>query len=49
VHPDPANALSDGDQSLSFDAFRVLMQRLAPFAVAAGRSLGTPVSKEAAA
>src|SRR5438105_4987688 len=31
VHPDPANALSDGDQSLSFAAFRVLMQRLVPF------------------
>ena len=41
VHPDPANALSDGDQSLSLDGFRSLMQRLAPFAVAAGRSLGT--------
>jgi 3-deoxy-7-phosphoheptulonate synthase len=40
VHPDPANALSDGDQSLSFEAFRLLMQRLAPFAAAAGRSLG---------
>jgi 3-deoxy-7-phosphoheptulonate synthase len=40
VHPDPANALSDGDQSLSLDAFRSLMQRLAPFAAAAGRSLG---------
>jgi 3-deoxy-7-phosphoheptulonate synthase len=41
VHPDPGNALSDGDQSLSFDGFRALMQRLAPFAEAAGRSLGT--------
>ena len=41
VHPDPANALSDGDQSLSFEAFRSLMERLAPFAAAAGRSLGT--------
>jgi 3-deoxy-7-phosphoheptulonate synthase len=40
VHPDPANALSDGDQSLSLDAFRSLMERLAPFAAAAGRSLG---------
>ena len=41
VHPDPANALSDGDQSLSFEGFRALMTRLAPFAAAAGRSLGT--------
>ena len=41
VHPDPAKALSDGDQSLSLGAFRSLMERLAPFAAAAGRSLGT--------
>jgi 3-deoxy-7-phosphoheptulonate synthase len=40
VHPDPANALSDGDQSLSFEGFRELMKRLGAFAEAAGRSLG---------
>ena len=40
VHPDPASALSDGDQSLSFEAFRKLMDRLEAFAVAAGRTLG---------
>jgi 3-deoxy-7-phosphoheptulonate synthase len=40
VHPDPANALSDGDQSLSFQGFEALMQRLGAFAAAAGRSLG---------
>ena len=40
VHPDPANALSDGDQSLSFDSFRDLMGRLGAFASAAGRTLG---------
>ena len=28
VHPDPANALSDGDQSLSFDEFGALMDEL---------------------
>jgi 3-deoxy-7-phosphoheptulonate synthase len=45
VHPDPANALSDGDQSLSLGAFRSLMERLAPFAAAAGRSLGANARK----
>ncbi|MEP6905732.1 MAG: 3-deoxy-7-phosphoheptulonate synthase [Gemmatimonadales bacterium] len=39
VHPSPETALSDGDQSLSLDAFADLMRRLAPFAEAAGRSL----------
>jgi 3-deoxy-7-phosphoheptulonate synthase len=39
VHPDPATALSDGDQSLTPQAFAELMQRLEAFAVAAGRSL----------
>ena len=28
VHPDPANARSDGDQSLSFDEFGALMDEL---------------------
>jgi len=41
VHPDPEHALSDGDQSLPLPAFTALMQRLEPFAVAAGRSLRT--------
>jgi 3-deoxy-7-phosphoheptulonate synthase len=49
VHPDPANALSDGDQSLSFDGFRMLMERLAPFAAAAGRSLGAASGSAAGA
>jgi len=39
VHPTPESALSDGDQSLTLDAFSDLMQRLVPFAEAAGRSL----------
>jgi 3-deoxy-7-phosphoheptulonate synthase len=48
VHPCPEQALSDGDQSLTPDAFATLMQQLRPFAAAAGRTM--PVTlKEAAA
>jgi len=39
VHPDPAHALSDGGQSLKPKRFRALMEGLAKFAEAAGRSL----------
>jgi 3-deoxy-7-phosphoheptulonate synthase len=39
VHPDPANALSDGAQSLDCDQFALLMRRLAPVAEFAGRKL----------
>jgi 3-deoxy-7-phosphoheptulonate synthase len=39
VHPDPANALSDGAQSLDFAQFEELMRRLAPVAEIAGRTL----------
>lgn len=39
VHPDPSTARSDGEQSLSPDAFGSLMQRLGAFAIAAGRQL----------
>ena len=39
VHPEPATALSDGDQSLDFAAFDVLMRRVAPVATAVGRTL----------
>ncbi len=39
VHPDPASAWSDGDQSLDFGEFEQLMGQLAPFAAAAGRTL----------
>jgi 3-deoxy-7-phosphoheptulonate synthase len=42
VHPDPAAALSDGDQSLTIPAFRAMMTSLAPFAAAAGRTLDAP-------
>ena len=39
VHPDPESAWSDGDQSLDFGEFERMMERLAPFAEAAGRML----------
>jgi 3-deoxy-7-phosphoheptulonate synthase len=37
VHPNPAEAWSDGAQQLSFDGFAKLMQELKPFIAAAGR------------
>jgi 3-deoxy-7-phosphoheptulonate synthase len=50
VHPSPDEALSDGDQSLGLAAFATLMQRLQPFAEAAGRKLpGLPVVQSEAA
>ena len=49
VHPQPELALSDGDQSLNPDDFTRLMQQLAPFAHAAGRTLQVPVPGVAAA
>jgi 3-deoxy-7-phosphoheptulonate synthase len=42
VHPDPAHALSDGDQSLTLSAFAAFMHALRPFAAAAGRELAEP-------
>ncbi|HEX6940191.1 MAG TPA: 3-deoxy-7-phosphoheptulonate synthase [Longimicrobiales bacterium] len=39
VHPCPSRALSDGDQSLSPEAFAALMRGLRPFAEAADRVL----------
>jgi 3-deoxy-D-arabino-heptulosonate 7-phosphate (DAHP) synthase len=44
VHPTPERALSDGDQSLALEEFAELMQRLAPFAEAAGRTVAQPVT-----
>jgi 3-deoxy-7-phosphoheptulonate synthase len=41
VHPRPAAARSDGDQSLSLPAFDALMRGLVPFAAAARRTLET--------
>jgi 3-deoxy-7-phosphoheptulonate synthase len=37
VHPNPAEAWSDGAQQVSLDLFRRLMQELRPFLLAAGR------------
>jgi 3-deoxy-7-phosphoheptulonate synthase len=45
VHPKPAQAFSDGDQSLTFSAFAQLMHALRPFAAAAGREMA-PVADE---
>ncbi len=42
VHPQPDEALSDGDQSLDFAQFRSFMADLRPFVEAAGRTLGVP-------
>ena len=42
VHPDPARALSDGDQSLTPDAFAAMMARVEAFAGAAGRAIARP-------
>lgn len=39
VHPSPENALSDGIQSLSFDEFHDMMNRIRPIAVAVGRRI----------
>jgi 3-deoxy-7-phosphoheptulonate synthase len=37
VHPNPAEAWSDGAQQLTLDGFRNLMGELKPFIAAAGR------------
>jgi 3-deoxy-7-phosphoheptulonate synthase len=39
VHPHPADAWSDGGQSLKFDTFRELMKNIAPFVKAMKRTL----------
>lgn len=39
VHPQPELALSDGDQSLNFEAFAELMERARPVAKAVGRKI----------
>jgi 3-deoxy-7-phosphoheptulonate synthase len=38
VHPNPAEAWSDGAQQLTLDGFRQLMQEIRPFIAAAGRT-----------
>jgi 3-deoxy-7-phosphoheptulonate synthase len=37
VHPRPAEAYSDGEQSLTPEKFRVLMREVAPIAATMGR------------
>ena len=39
VHPHPAEALSDGQQQIDFDSFKVLVEEIAPFLDAAKREL----------
>ncbi len=39
VHNDPAHALSDGAQSLTFERFNDLMETLKPYCDLAGRKL----------
>jgi 3-deoxy-7-phosphoheptulonate synthase len=39
VHPDPAKARSDADQTINPSAFAEIMQRLGAFAAAAGRTM----------
>ena len=39
VHPSPADALSDGEQSLTFAEFTELMDQIRPIAAAAGKPL----------
>ena len=48
-HPCPEKALSDGDQSLSLEAFTDFMQTLRPFAEAAGRTLAEAPATASAA
>lgn len=39
VHPDPDKAFSDGPQSLTPEKFAIMMHKLKPFAIAAGREM----------
>jgi 3-deoxy-7-phosphoheptulonate synthase len=45
VHPRPGEAMSDGDQSLTIDAFGEMMRSLQLFAEAAGRTLAPTARK----
>ena len=47
VHPNPAAAFSDGPQSLTLANFADLMVRLAPVALAVGRTLPEPATAAA--
>jgi chorismate mutase len=46
VHPDPANARSDGDQSLAFDEFGALMDELRRLAFVRAGTDGRPPAPE---
>lgn len=46
VHPRPAEALSDKEQSLGLDAFAELTLAIAPFVAAAGRTLAGPANSQ---
>jgi 3-deoxy-7-phosphoheptulonate synthase len=48
VHPDPDNALSDGNQSLYPDQFDRLMVEVRQIARVLGRSIADPVATPAA-
>ena len=48
VHPDPAKALSDGMQALTFDDFTQLSQQLQALLTSLGRSLTTTAPFDAA-
>jgi len=39
VHPNPAEAMSDGQQQVDFDSFRTLVDGVQPFLTATGRTL----------
>ncbi|HUF30407.1 MAG TPA: 3-deoxy-7-phosphoheptulonate synthase [Gemmatimonadaceae bacterium] len=45
VHPSPATALSDGDQSLTPDEFHGLMDRVRAVALAIGRTVAAPLPR----
>ena len=49
VHPNPEEAMSDGDQSLTPAAFAEMMRGLRAFAEAAGRTLPSGAAETAAA
>lgn len=42
AHPEPEQAVSDGEQSVNLEEFSALMTGLAPFCEVAGRSIATP-------
>ena len=46
VHPNPDQALSDGNQSLNFDEFADLMPRMQTVATAVGRTVASPLAVE---